>query len=392
VRGVLWRQGEFEVCSFWEDIDNYPTRFADFYNHLQADLGGWEKFYNIQVTIHGCNMLEKAGELREYMRKTRYLFEDLETSTALGIPIVDGFHHSKEGNEELTEEVFGMIDRDIYHAPQNAELHPPDIQKVYYSAADTTLTLEFEPGQQMRYLADTTIHSTTWQMKNYFYVNCTTNTNNHIVEQGRAEGNKIILKLNAQIDGGFLNYLPSFSTDDPPRQELHLKNSRGLRAMSFYQFPIANRLNKPVIDSVKYVTEGQLKLFFNNSDSTIIERKKNNENNFSVIAKVSGGVYTDNLTTNDLEEVYYRIRKVNVASASDYSLTKDLTLSDCNNNLIVLSGAITRTTTKKSRKIESTQKIQTFTNYSFKNKAELKPGFETTNNATFEVSVSGCSN
>jgi hypothetical protein len=392
VKGVLWRQGEYEACSYWEDIDNYPARFTDLYMHLKADLGGWDKFYNIQLAIHGCNMLEKAGELREYMRKTRYLFEGLETATALGIPIVDGFHHTKEGNEQLTDEVFGMIERDIYHAPQNAELHPPDIQKVYYSASANTLTIEFEPGQQMRYPADTTIHSTVWPMKNYFYINCTTSTNNHIVEQGRAEGNKIILKLNSAINGGFLTYLPSYSTDDPPNQPIHLTNSRGLRAMSFYQFPIANQLNRPVIDSVKYVTEGQLKVFFNNSDSTIVERKKNTENSFSAIAKVTGGSYTDYVSTSDLDEVHYRIRKVNAASASDYSLTKDLVLSDCNNNLLVLSGAITRTTIKKSKKIESTQQIQAFARYSFRNKAELKPGFETTHNATFEVSVSGCNN
>lgn len=392
VRGVLWRQGEFEACGDWADVDNYPARFTDLYTHLKEDLGGWDKFYNIQITIHGCNYSEKAGELREYMRKTKYLFDDLETSTALGIPVADGFHHSKEGNQQVTNEVFGLIDRDIYQAPQNAERHAPDIQKVYYSAADSTLTLEFEEGQQMKYPADTTIDSKLWQMKDYFFVNCVTNANTHIVNQGRAQGNTIVLKLDSPIAGGFLTYLPSYSTHSPPEQLIHLTNSKGLRAMSFYQFPIEDILAKPIIDSIKYVTEGQLKLFFNSTDTTIIERRINAGAPFAEIARVIGGVYVDNLATDNLEKVYYRIKKVSPVSESDYSLTKDFIVSDCNNDLLMLSGIITRTTTKKSHKIESTQKIQAFAKYSFRDKVELKAGFETAPNTTFEVSVSGCNN
>ncbi|RYU96317.1 sialate O-acetylesterase [Emticicia agri] len=392
VKGVLWRHGESEACGNWVEADNYPAHFASLYNHLKTDFGGWNNFYFIQLAIHGCNYSEKAGELRGYMRKTKYLFEGLETSTALGIPVVDGFHHSKEGNQQLTSEVFGMIERDTYGAPHNIELHPPDIQKVYYSAAEKTLTLEFEQGQRMHYPADTIVDSRLWQMKDYFFVNCTTNSNSYLVEQGTAQGNKIILKLKSEITGGFLTYLPSYSRLDPPRQEVHLTNGKGLRAMAFYQFPIKNKLITPTIDSVKYVTEGQLKLFFNHSDTTIIERRQSNENGFSVIAEVSGGTYTDNLITDNLEKIHYRIRKVNAVSESDYSLVEDLTLSDCKNTLLRLSGNIHTNATKKSRKIESTQKIRAYTRYVFKDKVELKAGFETTNNATFEVSTSGCNN
>ncbi len=270
VKGVLWRQGEFEACGYWEDVDNYPAQFTDLHNNLNSDLGGWNKFYNIQIAIHGCSFSEKAGELRDYMRKTKYLFDDIETLTALGVPLVDGFHHSREGNQQITKEVFDLIERDIYGAPKNAELHPPDIQKVYYSSVDSTITLEFEQGQRMNYPADTNINSMLWQMKNYFFVNSTTGTNNYLVEKGCAKENKIVLKLNSQINGGFFTYLPSYSTIDPPKQEIQLTNSRGLRAISFYQFPIADLLNKPVIDSIKYVTEGELKIFFDDSYTTII--------------------------------------------------------------------------------------------------------------------------
>lgn len=392
VKGVLWRQGEFEACGYWEDVDSYPARFTDLYTHLKYDLGGWNKFYNIQIAIHGCSFSEKAGELREYMRKTRYLFEDIETSTALGIPLVDGFHHAKEGNQQITNEVFRLIERDIYGARPDAELHAPDIQKVYYSKADSTITLEFEQGQRMNYPADTSVHSMLWQMKNYFFVNSTTNTNNYIVEKGWSKENKVVLKLNSPIEGGFISYLPSYSTLEPPRQEIHLTNSQGLRAMSFYQFPVSFVLARPIIDSVSYVTEGELKLYFEGSNTSIIERKTNTENTFSEIARVDRGVYTDNIPMDNLEKVYYRIKKVSENSESDYSLTKEYALSDCNNNLVLLSGIINKTTTKKSRKIESTQKIKANTRYSFKDRIELKAGFETTNNAVFEASVSGCRN
>jgi len=390
VKGVLWRQGEFEACGYWKDVDDYPAHFSNLYNHLKTDIGGWDKFYNIQIGIHGCNFAEKAGELREYMRKTKYLFEGIETFTALGIPMVDGFHHSSIGNKQITEELFGLIERDIYKAPNDVELHPPDIQKVYYSASDNTLTLEFEEGQQMKYPADTTINSVLWQMKDYFFVNCLTNNNNKIVESAEAKQNKVILKLNSQIDGGFLTYLPSYSIHELPKQEVHLTNSRGLRAMSFYQFPIANLLPEPLIDSVIYITEGQLKLFFESSDTTIVERKRKTDEAFIEVARISGGSFVDNLLTDDLESVSYRIKKTNQVSVSNYSSSKEYILSDCDNNQIVLSGVVNKTTTKKSRKIESSQKIRTYAKYSFKDKVELKAGFETTNNATFEVSVSGC--
>ncbi|GAB3518978.1 hypothetical protein GCM10027442_40020 [Emticicia fontis] len=390
IKGIVWRHGESEACGNPIEIDNYPIHFANLYNHMKADFGGWDKFYNIQLAIQGCSFLEKAGELREYIRRTKYLFDGLETTTALGIALVDGFHHSKEGNQQLTSEIFSMIQRDTYHAPQNAELHPPDIQKVFYSAVDSTLTLEFEQGQQMRYPADTMVDSRLWQMRNAFFVNSTTDANTYLVESGVAQGNKIILKLNSSINGGFLTYLPSYSRLNPPQQQVHLKNSRGLRALAFYQFPIANKLVNSEIDSIRYITEGQLRLFFNNANTTIIERRKSTENGFAEIARVNGGVYTDNLNTDNIEKVYYRIKKINPTSESDYSQTKSITLSDCANNLLVLSGTITGTSIKKSQKIESTQKIRANTKYAFSKKVELKAGFETTNNSTFEVSVTGC--
>ena len=388
IKAIVWRQGEAEACSWSGDINNYPSVFADLYNNLKTDLGDFNKFYNIQITIHGCNFLEEAGKLREFMRKTKYLYNNIETSTAIGVRLADDFHHAKQENKQVANEVFQMMKSDIYQATPDIENHPPDIQKIIKSTAGDILTLVFEEGQKMKYPNDTTIHSSVWKMKDYLYINSITNANTNLIEQGWAQGNKIILKLTQAIDSGFLTYLPSYAMTNPPSQEIHLKNSKGLRAMSFYQFPIADFLVTPTIDSIKYISQGQLKLVFNDADTKIIERKATGETDFTRIGKSSGNTFIDNLYLNNEESVYYRIKKETATSESNYSPEKVFTMTTCND--LQLSGDVITEIISKGRKIESTQKIYAKTYYHFQKAVELKAGFETKNNAVFKAISSGC--
>lgn len=253
IKGFIWRQGETEICTWEPSISDYPLLFERLYNQMRDEFGSWNKFYNIQLGIHTCNKLEGAGFMRDYIRRTKYIFDKVETTTAIGVPNTDPFHHSLEGYRQIAMELLPLIERDSYGLQENPEFHAPDIQRVELSASGDTLALFFEEGQKLNFPSEISRNGVLWKMEDYFYINGTTEHHENLVSKGWASGNIVFLALKRKIDGGYLTYLPSYAQTEPPSQEINLTNSRGLRAMSFYKVSIDNCTYKLQIARVNHV-------------------------------------------------------------------------------------------------------------------------------------------
>lgn len=318
-KAVIWRQGEAETCNWYKDIEDYPKHFEQLYRQVSSDYKGYTRFYNIQTGILHCNQLEEAGQLREYMRRTKYLFEGIETTNMHGLPLSDDVHYTLNSYKKAAEELLPLLGRDIYGEKDNQEVHPPDIQKVLITPSRDTLILVFEEDQKIVFPEPRNINGFTWKMEDYFYVNTTTAYTDDIVVKGRADRNRVYLSLKWGINEGYVTYLPSYSRFNPPSQEVHLENSRGLRAMSFYQVPVSEVLKKPEMISGELAGSRRVKLVFGEADRYMVERRFSNEQGFLSLATVNAGTYEDNLPSTLSDAVEYRLKRISEKSESDYS-------------------------------------------------------------------------
>ncbi len=321
VKAIIWRQGEAETCNWYPDIRDYPQNFSKVYGQLSKDYKGYTRFYNIQTGIQHCNQMEEAGELREYMRSTKYLFDNIETTNMHDLPLSDDVHYSMEGYKKAAEELLPLLGRDIYGEQDNTEVHPPDIQKVVITPTRDTLILVFEEDQNIVYPEPRTLNGFTWKMEDYLYVNTTTVFNDQIAEKGWADRNRVYIKLKWGIHDGYVTYLPSYSQFNPPVQGIHLKNGRGLRAMSFYKFQITDALEKPEIVSGEVTGTYRISLTFKENGRYILERRSTSGGEpFRAVATIdSASMYDDNLLPHVSSPVEYRIKRISENSESEYS-------------------------------------------------------------------------
>jgi Carbohydrate esterase, sialic acid-specific acetylesterase len=251
-KGMVFRQGEHEAGSFFQPCNDYPNRFNTFYNQLQEDLPQLQKIYVGQNNILAEGYVERAGFLRDFQRKTQQIYPKVQAFATVGTNFYDSPHYQAEGYLQTASEVFRFISRDFYGSQDVNQITSPDIKNAFYNDKKDILTLVFEDNQQIIYPKDSIFADYTRSLKDVFFINSDNQTNDfnesdHQIESGWAEGNKVYLKLKAPSTGIYVTYLPSTFSDNFSKfyDGVHLKNARGMRAFSFYEFPISGAIINP---------------------------------------------------------------------------------------------------------------------------------------------------
>lgn len=278
VKGYIWRQGENEssgAASLWGE------NFDILYKYWRQDYPNIQKYYVYQVSLLDFP-LYAAGQLRDYQRRTKYIYDRVENITAIGLPDYDGIHYGLQGHIKSAEELFLQISRDFYGSTDTDNITCPNIQKVYRNNKDNII-LEFDKGQEIVWQNDTTlINKYNQPIKQYLHNMFFTKNNNRMwVLSGYAVGNKVILDLaKDQFSYSVLNYLPAFHTSEQTVQfgGPFIKNKRGLRAFSFHEVPVGT-----ITDNLALKTQisngNQVALSWNklsSADYYILDRKSAN--------------------------------------------------------------------------------------------------------------------
>ena len=127
-----------------------------------------------------------------------------------------------------------LIARDLYGSTDSLHVAPPDvIQATYAGSAYDEIHIEFD--DDVVWQADTLGHT----LKNYFFLNDEWG----LVESGEvdADGRTVKLYLTEPTAASTLTYLPNayYHNSGLAYEGPWLRNSRGIGALSFYQFPIS---------------------------------------------------------------------------------------------------------------------------------------------------------
>ncbi|CCH02546.1 Collagen alpha-1(VII) chain Long-chain collagen [Fibrella aestuarina BUZ 2] len=231
VTAWVYRQGETE--GYGESTD-WLGGFGRYYQQLKTDVPSVKQFYVYQIDIIDP-AVGAAPFVRESQRTLPRTYPDIQVVASVGTEGFDGLHYSDAGYDQNAMEVARLIGRDFYNDPDQDNIDAPNLRQAYYStAARDEITLQFNPGQRMNW---TDGHGSL-KLTQFLYLDGQAGS----VQSGRAEDNRIILKLNGPSGASKLTYLPATYTNqqpDYPYRGPYLTNKRGLRALSFLDVPIA---------------------------------------------------------------------------------------------------------------------------------------------------------
>ena len=402
IKYVIFRHGELDG-SYQAESQGYPAEFDKLYKNLMTDFPNLVKLYNTQVNILTLNN-SKAGSLRDFQRRTKYLYPKVTTMSTMGTVGYDGLHFTLAGYSQTAFELSRIIGREVYGDNTTEQIYSPDLKRAYWE--NSKLVLEFDNFQQMVYPEDISVNGFLYQMKNFIYLD----GKNDVVQSGEAIGNKIYLTVKNAENTKTISYLPSsfgnFGTQ--VYEGGHFKNALGMRAFSFDNVTIGGDAPVPppivIIPPVPPPTPGSpieltllahedvmVKLTWNGNSQTkyYIERSVDNTVSFGEIGIINGDNYFD--TQVNLGKTYfYRIYAENAPSTK--SSIKNITLK-CLENVNLKSlpnvfyvganisiAAIVTISNTKQLYLEAKKSI------------DLNHGFDAQFGSDFIAEIGGCKN
>lgn len=323
-KAIIWKQGEEDAGS---GLPGYPAKFAKLYNQFREDYGN-ARIYVGQINIL-ANPTDSAAALRDFQRRTKYLFANVESIATVGTPGYDGVHYSGLAHQRLAYEQFRLIARDIYGSKDTLQINSPDIKKTFYNNRKDSITLVFDDQMQMVWKKDTTFYNFATgaqiayrQQKDFFYLD----GQSGLVTDGSAKGNRVTLSLKQPATAKKLRYLPAFFSDavSPFYDGPTLRNTRGMRAFSFDGVPIADAIVPVTTLAARPISEKQIQLNWTasaGSQTQFLERADDTPATFKLIATLNGttSTFTDTNIANMFGTYYYRLRALSTVSESTYS-------------------------------------------------------------------------
>ncbi|WP_439555538.1 sialate O-acetylesterase [Dyadobacter sp.] len=315
-KSYIFRQGETEA---YHEAFNWPGNFDHLHKNLKFDLPNLQKIYIYQIDIIYFPS-PTGAEIRDYQRRLPDIYNDITTVATVGTAEFDGLHYGRSGNQQSGFELSRIILKDFYNSTDTSNILSPSLKKVFYATPEKKqLVLVFDEGQELVYPTTyRTASGVNLEMKDFFYLDW----GSGMVTSGKAEGNKIQLELSGPQGAKSINYLPMYLPEGGPYFPFtgpYIKNSKGMRALTFYNVPIGTALSKPVLTAEKQ-GDTDVKLSWPlvaGANKYVLERQLEGNSAFSRIAVL------DSVTTqfvdkpNQADKITYRLKAENTLAESD---------------------------------------------------------------------------
>jgi Secretion system C-terminal sorting domain len=346
IKGFFYWQGETDAV---QDPNYWKIGFEQLYSFWEKDLPSVKKIYSFQLPLFGAGEYnDEVGVLRDYYRQLGKIYPKITPYAPMGVTGWNGWHFDLAGYKQIANELSVIVGKDFYG--EKKTLISPNVQKIFYSNEKRDeITMAFESGQQMVYPKDTLVPNIgggfgMYSVKDFFYLNKVWQK----VASGRAEGNKIILKLKqpAELSDTLLKYLPSiypysggsFILKEAPWIYIgpFLKNSDGMRAFAFHHTKVAPFVNLEKITlSSTTLANNKILLKWNNVPNAkgyVLERvlaKDSIQIQYVKQFTNSETTYTDSTLEFGTEYVY-RIKSFTDLQESTFSILKIKSVNDPN--------------------------------------------------------------
>ena len=325
LRAIIWRQGETDAGGAFKTADYYSQQFDKLYRNWQQDYPSKPRIYLSQTNFLP-DPNPNAGRIRDFQRRTKKIYPNLETIATVGTAGFEGIHYARNGYLQMANELFRQLARDLYQSTDTVQINSPNIQKAYYNSRKDTVTLVFDDRMQMVWPADSTLNDLTTgeayqrRMKDFIYLDGQAN----LVSSGSANQKRVTLALTFPVSATSITYLPPFFADSHTKfyDGVHLTNSRGMRAFSFADVPIGNALPVISLKSADLLARNNVALSWNMPpilpDNYEIERADSPNGPFVTIGRTGRQAtsFTDTALTFRATVVYYRLRATTATAES----------------------------------------------------------------------------
>jgi hypothetical protein len=342
IRAFFWMHGEQEA---FENIGNYPEEYDQLYKFWVHDYPEVEQFVVVQanlILLRNDTPNPVGGSIRDFLRRTKYIYPKTDHFAAIGTPDYDGVHYHRSGYEEFGRRIYRFLAPRVYGSKDSDNVSSPDIKKAFYTNAEKKeITLIFEEGQELKWPADLTLKGQDGKplvlsLKNFFFLDG--DEKKAAFSAGKAAGNQVTLTLKEPSNATKLSYLPTFYPDNLPLQfpyesnigiytGPYLLNKRGLGAFSFDKVGIGMLLPNVALSANR--TYNSVILTWpavETATSYVLQRKKSDSAPYEVLKQVNGQSLSFEDRDIQLNATYtYRIQAFNDISQSGYStVTVDL--------------------------------------------------------------------
>lgn len=264
VKAIFWWQGEADTDDT-TNVKEYKDKFLTLYNGWKTYFPNIQKIYTTQIHPgYG----KYADQLREIQREIASENNDIEIITPHNCGYFDGFHFGVPGYYNYAEKLYCLVARDFYGSTDTVDIEPPDIQNAYFTSSEkNVLVLQFENAEKLTFRNDKRVGFTRYFMKDHFYFRNKDGTiDTAIVDSITAYKNKLRLSLKKSSLAERITYLPSQyynpmpGVPDTTYDGPWIENTRGVAALTFYQFPIDTLLgDDPFLISQKNFLPGAVK-------------------------------------------------------------------------------------------------------------------------------------
>ena len=221
IRGVLWHQGENDQGADgptggygWQ---RYRDLFVDLSGAWKQDFPNIQHYYVFQIWPKACSMGVDGSDnqLREVQRSLANSFSNLSLMSTLGIKPPGGCHYPIEGYAEMARLICPLVERDHYQVQSGASILAPNLRCAsFLTDKRDEVAIEFDSEVSW---------SSTLASEFYF------DGNANQIETGRAEGNRLLLKLKVPLSATTISYLDSKAW----RQDNLLYGKNGIAALTF---------------------------------------------------------------------------------------------------------------------------------------------------------------
>lgn len=333
IKAIYWWGGDYDART--NSSTSYPSEFDKLYKRLRTDFASNVPLYTFQSNIYN-NASEDAGKMREFQRNIPKLYTNTTVFSSLGYDGFNGLNgqYTLEGYTQIANTLWNSLNNDLYANTKSTLPTSPQIQKVFYTDSNKkTIVAVFDEGQSLIWPKDLEQNGNKYEMRFYFYQeNSSSNNLSGIVTQNQLTITNLN-KSTAKTLSYLPDYIPSNLNPNDTRSTYNgpfLRNTQGLTAFSFKNFPIADALESPTL-SVSKSSSNSLDITWKsiaNATSYILELYKASNGVLLKQSVVSGT--TTNITFASLEDKTQYLIKAKVISAtseSPYSTISALTFN-----------------------------------------------------------------
>lgn len=257
IKAIIFRQGENEISV--EDYGElWKQKFLELRNKWKTYFPKVDWVFVPQVNILTFNKT-KAGLLRESQRQLDGMAFTRSWAT-VGNPFLftDQIHYYNSGYRLTGLELHRLVLRDVYKRNLPVQVQSPNPKRAYFPdyLTKNKITIEFEEGQNLKIIADTTIQDAqgnnfTYYLKDqFFWDNFNTQSMGFGIERVEVEKNKLHLILKFNYDGKSIGYLPAYhqkflsGKNEFAFPGPFIRNELGMRAFAFSNLAIEESGNK----------------------------------------------------------------------------------------------------------------------------------------------------